>query len=296
MERDDEIEVRALDGVGREVITGAFLEAFADYGLSLDEESLWDMLRRRGVRLDLSFGAFDAGRLVSFIINGIGEHGGRMTAYDTGTGTSPAYRGRGLTDRIFGWSLPVLRAAGVGQYLLEVLCDNHPAVKIYRRQGFETLREFVCFGGRRAEVEVSITRRLEAPVEIRRISVAELIGFGESLLAGFMDYDPSWQNSLDSLRRNEQAFVCFAAFDGEGEPVGFIASEVAYGDISLLAVDRRIRRRGVGSALMAALLPEVEFPRLKALNVDSRDVAMQAFLHSCGMAPTVEQFEMLLPL
>lgn len=67
------------------------------------------------------------------------------TAYDTGTGTLKEYRGTGLGTEIFRHSMPHLRRAGVGQYLLEVLQYNTRAVSVYRNLGFETVREFNYF-------------------------------------------------------------------------------------------------------------------------------------------------------
>lgn len=281
------IELRSLAGIPFDEISRAFLAAFADYGMDLDTDKLRDMLTRRGARFDLSFAAFDAGRIVSFIINGIGSHDGRPTAYDTGTGTLEQYRGRGLTDRIFAYSTAFLRNAGIETYLLEVLKHNIPAVKIYVRQGFEIAREFDCYA---AGNDAIVRRRRPSrnpDIEIREVPAAYI-----RELTPFMDFVPSWQNSPNSIERNPRAFVCIAACKA-GIPVGFGVSETAYGDISLLAVDRAHRRHGIGSEILSELVAHNRCRQTKVLNVDHTCGSMKAFLSKTGFEPTCRQYEMI---
>ncbi|MBD5316493.1 MAG: GNAT family N-acetyltransferase [Bacteroides sp.] len=287
---DKDIEIRSLAGVAPEAITEAFLDAFADYAITLDAASLADMLKRRGARMDLSFAAMDGSRIVSFILNGIGEYGGLLTAYDTGTGTVNAYRGMGLTDRIFAASVGPLARAGVKQYLLEVLTDNHPAVKIYSRQGFSCVRDFECFGADVKEAVETLRRKPLPEVTIEQTTVESL-----SSLSPMMDFEPSWQNTLASLNRNASAMTCLVAYV-HGHPAGFAASETAYGDVSLLAVDPAHRRRGIGSRLLLELLSRMTCERAKALNVDAGCTTMPPFLRAAAFRPTCRQHEMIRPL
>ncbi|MDE6418642.1 MAG: GNAT family N-acetyltransferase [Duncaniella sp.] len=280
------IVIRNLAGVGFDEVAGAFAEAFADYDIRIDPKSLADMLRRRGMRPELSFAAFDGGRIVSFILNGIGTFDGRLTAYDTGTGTVPDFRGRGLTDRIFAYSLAPLRDAGVGVYLLEVLTHNIPAVKIYERQGFGIAREFDCFGGDVDSVIATAGQKANLDITINRVSPEEI-----SSHAGWMEFAPSWQNSFESIHRNPDAFVCLMAFEG-GEPVGFGVSETAYGDITQLAVAHDRRRRGIGSRLLAELTRMSHLPRIKALNIPVEATSAAGFLLASTLTPTCRQYEM----
>ena len=79
------------------------------------------MLDRRGYNPQLSFGVFFEGRLISFVLNGTGMYNNILTAYDTGTGTVPSFRGLHLTQKIFTFSLELICQQGVRQYVLEVL-------------------------------------------------------------------------------------------------------------------------------------------------------------------------------
>lgn len=285
----EDIRIDSLTKVPFEAVADAFLEAFADYGMTLDYESLAAMLKRRGARFDLSFAAFAGNRIVSFIINGVGEFAGQTTAYDTGTGTVKEFRGRGLTDRIFNYSVSRLVEAGVERYLLEVLTHNAPAVKIYSRQGFSVVREFECYTAPNAQAAAQLSAKVAAAVRVEAVSVADIERHAE-----FMDFAPSWQNSLESVKRNPEAFLCLMAYDGE-RPIGWGVSETAYGDITLLAVDRRYRRRGVGSRLLLELIKKNHIGSAKVLNIEDSEAAEPAkrFLESVGFSLSCRQYEMV---
>ncbi len=248
------------------------------------------MLLRRGMRPELSFGAFADGRIVSFILNGIGLYDGKLTAYDTGTGTLPEYRGRGLTDQIFAHSLTPLREAGVETYLLEVLTHNIPAVKIYERQGFEIAREFDCFAGAVDNVLAALAQKSSTEIVTQETTPQEIVP-----LIPWMDFAPSWQNSIESVKRNPGAFHCITAFEGE-RPVGFGISETAYGDITMLAVAPDRRRLGIGSRLLAELTRMSLLPNITALNIPSTATLAINFLTTSSLTPTCRQYEMHLPI
>ena len=122
------MEIKSLAHTSFETLAESFGAAFAEYEVQISPDELRTMLRRRGFEPALSFAAFDdTGNIMGFTLNGIGTFAGVPTAYDTGTGTLPEYRGQGLATQIFETSLPHLRAAGIVQYLLEVLQHNTTA-------------------------------------------------------------------------------------------------------------------------------------------------------------------------
>ena len=285
--RNCDIEIRSLQGLPFRKVAEAFINAFSDYAITLDEQSLAALLKRRGARPDLSFAAFADDRIVSFIINGVGSYNGQTTAYDTGTGTIKEFRGLGLTDRIFTTAAAALVNAGVRSYLLEVLTDNEPAVRIYTRQGFSKVRDFDCFTADNSQAIATLSGKNMPDLIITHSSVENIAS-----LSGFMDFVPSWQNSFSSILRNPEAFLCLTAYDGD-TPIGFGVSETAYGDISLLAVDRNRRRQGIGSAILLRLLEQNRCQRAKALNIDNRCREMTLFLEASGFELSCRQYEMI---
>lgn len=102
------IIIHSLESVSFKDLYAAFSSAFKDYDFSLNADELRRMLDRRGYNPQLSFGAFFEGRLISFVFNGTGMYNNILTAYDTGTGTVPSFRGLHLTQKIFTFSLECL--------------------------------------------------------------------------------------------------------------------------------------------------------------------------------------------
>ena len=270
------MEIKSLEKTDFNTLFRAFGRAFADYEVQLNAEQLRAMLTRRGFDPTLSFAAFDGAQIAAFTLNGIGNFNGVPTAYDTGTGTLKEYRGTGLGTEIFRHSMPHLRRAGVGQYLLEVLQHNTRAVSVYRNLGFETVREFNYFC--RANTEIADrgdTPRL--PHSVRRTD---------------WDFTPSWQNSFESIGRAAGDFVSLGVFIEE-ELVGYCVFEPASGDVAQIAVKRQYRRKGIAGLLLREMLRLNTNDSLKIINTDVSCDSMTGFLQAKNIVPQGKQFEMI---
>ena len=276
------IEIKSLSGISREELYKARNDAFSDYAASWSDEEYDRLLQRRGYNEDLSFGAFDDGRLVSYTLNGIDDHYGTRTAYDTGTGTIKEYRGRGLAGQVFSKSLPYLKEAGIEQYLLEVLCENSAALNVYTQQGFSISRTFNYFIGTVAHEELV----LKTPYRFEVIPVQEHPGMRE-----MWDYHPAWQNDLKSIMRQPQHFVAVGVF-AKNELVGCGIVEPERGDIPVLAVAQQHRRNGVGSSLLHKLAA-YSAGNVRLIYIDERCTAMEEMLKSEGIALSGKQYEMI---
>lgn len=270
------MEIKSLEKTDFDTLFRAFGRAFADYEVQLNAEQLRAMLTRRGFDPALSFAAFDGAQIAAFTLNGIGNFNGVPTAYDTGTGTLKEYRGTGLGTEIFRHSMPHLRRAGVGQYLLEVLQHNTRAVSVYRNLGFETVREFNYFC--RANTEIADrgdTPRL--PHSVRRTD---------------WDFTLSWQNSFESIGRAAGDFVSLGVFIEE-ELVGYCVFEPASGDVAQIAVKRQYRRKGIAGLLLREMLRLNRNDSLKIINTDVSCDSMTGFLQAKNIVPQGKQFEMI---
>lgn len=278
------IEFRPLTGVPFPTIHRAFLEAFSDYSVPLQhsEADLREMVTRRGFHPEISLGAFQKGELIAFTLNGSGSWDGRKTAYDTGTGVIPSHRGRGIGRAMIRSCDDLLRSQQFEQYLLEVIQTNEAAVELYRGSGFEVTRELQCWSYAAPE---SRTRPSGLAIEVSR----ELPQWNS--VAPFRDVAPSWQNSDDSLRRARAERVTLTA-TLDGALAGYAVLFTPNGDLPQLAVTRPLRRRGVGSALLAEAF-RVARRALKIVNIDTSGASIARFLEAGGATPTVAQFEMI---
>lgn len=258
-----------------------FLTAFSDYevDMRMSREQFQQRLRRDGVSLALSAGAFDGERIIGFCINGAGEWNRIATAYDAGTGVIPSYRGRGVATELFGFVGRRLKEAGFQQYLLEVLTTNVPAATLYRKLGFKDTRQLAVFrsGPQRGTKDTKrvATRLVELP--------------DWNLYRSFWDGYPSWQNSTDAVEKviGERSIV--EAYAGE-KCVGYGVAFAPADSLMQLAVSPLHRRKGIGSAILAALEGS---QRLKINNIDEDLAAALAFYEGNGYRRVLSQYEMI---
>ena len=280
------MEIKSLEKTSFDTIYKAFSQAFAEYEFQRNKEELQTMLKRRRFNPDLSFAAFDGDEIVAFTLNGIGLFNGIPTAYDTGTGTLKAYRGKGLATQIFEYSIPYLREAKVEQYLLEVLQHNTNAVSVYLNLGFETTREFNYFIRKNEDVHHEINI-VEIPCSIKPIEIEKL-----SAMSDFLDFHPSWQNSFESIRRTSEDFVSLGAFIGQ-KLVGYCVFEPVEGDITQIAVNKQYRRKGIATLLLHEIIKLNKKDTIKVVNTDVLCTSITDFLKTKNMTVAGKQFEMI---
>lgn len=278
-------KIRSLAQTGFDELFAAFREAFKDYDIQLHKHELEIMLSRRGFVPELSFGAFYNERLVSFTLNGIGTFNGICTAYDTGTGTVEAFRGKGLASHIFQHSIPELKNAGIRQYLLEVLQHNTKAVSVYQKMGFKVNREFNYF----VEKAENIRPRpagLPDGYQLRPVGL-EL----KEQMSALHDFVPSWQNSFESVARRMNDFVIRGVF-AENTLIGYCIFEPDSGDITQLAVAQAHRNRGIAACLIREAISINKHPNLKLINTDVSQEDVTRWAASIGLTLRGQQFEM----
>jgi ribosomal protein S18 acetylase RimI-like enzyme len=274
-------------------IVRTFDEAFADYYLKSKascERWLYNRCVKNGVAFDCSVGAFDSDRMVGITLVGLDDWQGVPAAFDAGTGIVPDYRGRGLARKIFDLAVPGLKERGVRKFILEVLQVNEPAIKAYRKSGFEITREFDCYELPLNELQTQPTSSLQW--EVRPINIDQVSRFRDQV-----DWPPSWENSFSSINRIPDEIVAFGAFD-RAECVGELVYYPLLNWILSLVVRKDYRRRGIARQLLAHFLRQLdpEIGSVKLTNVDHTDAATRALLQNHGFRLFTRQYEMELSL
>ncbi|MDE5637716.1 MAG: GNAT family N-acetyltransferase, partial [Alistipes sp.] len=219
-----------------------------------------------------------------FTLNGTGFRNGIATAYDTGTGTIPEYRRQGLAQRIFAHSVPHLKAAGIRQYLLEVLQHNQSAAAVYRKAGFTAVRELDYYVQEKSLLHI-------APRDCR-CDIGCIDADTARQARRFRDFEPSWQNDFESVARAGGDLSCRGA-TVDGILAGYCISEPASGDITQIAVAPEYRRRGIGRALLADAAALGTSAVVKVTNTDSTHAGIAGFLNALNIRRKGRQFEML---
>ena len=281
-----------IDRVDTDQLARTWQGAFADYVVdmsSMTDERIRIRSAKNAVDLDVSPGAFDGPLMVGFTLVGVDDCMGEPAAFDAATGIVPAARGAGLAGRMLEWTRPKLRSLGVSRFYLEVIQDNEPAVRAYRKAGFEITRELRCFQVPAAPLR---ERESDGPLPLRPTDRTALARF-----AAEVDWVPSWENSFAAISRIEDRLLVIGAFDGEA-CVGEAVYSPYFNWVMSLVVARPHRGRGIGTALLRELARRApdEVANLKVLNVDAGDVATQRLLVAAGAVPYVNQYEMALAL
>ena len=289
------MEFRTLEGEDPALVFDAFTAAFADYAVPLrwSRPDFEANNARRGYEASISVAAYEGGRIAGFALNGLGSFGGRVAAYDMGTGVLPAARGAGLAGLIAARAVGLLRDRGLGLYVLEVLRGNAPAIKTYERAGFRVTRDFECPGGAFVGPRPAGGGAAPAGTPPAGLRVEELPSFPREEAAAMRDWEPSWQNSDDSVARHPFPLIVLGAGMG-GRLAGYVVAQPS-GTIWQLVVARGDRRRGIGTALLAALAARTE-GGLRYVNVQSDDIATLGLLARCGIVEGPGQHEMVLEL
>ena len=283
--------IRPLTNTGIEEIHEAFVKAFSDYvePFRLTLPQLKHMIERRGYTAKLSFGAFSSDELVGFTLNGIGDWNGKLTAYDTGTGIVKEFRKKGIASKMFNESLPFLRKHKISQYLLEVIRSNTAAFDLYKKAGFKVSREFDYYISTKAKIQIK-TGGLNKGFSIKEISNPDW-----DLLKTFWDFEPSWQNSIDSINRKRNYFAISGIYDHD-DLVGYGIVEATTGDIPQLAISPEYRKIGLATALIRHLIELSEADEIKIINIDANHEPFKKFAQSISLEPGFGQYEMILEL
>lgn len=275
---------RLLNDNDLSALYDCFLDAFSDYQVSMQmsREQFAQRLTRDGVQLQLSAAAFDDQRMIGFYLNGIGEWQGETTAYDAGTGVIPAYRNRGVAKDLFAFVVERLKEHSVSRYLLEVITSNEPAVALYRKLGFVETRHFAVYRA----TEVVKSSEVPEGIAIRNLERPDW-----KLFQSFWDGQPSWQNATAAVERIANERIINAAYDGD-RCVGYGVAVKPAAMLMQLAVAHDSRRRGIGSAIVAALQREAGGV-LKVNNIDEELKGTGAFYEALGYKVLLNQFEMM---
>lgn len=268
----------------------AFIEAFSDYVIqfALTEAQFRNHITLNAVDLDRTAGCEEDGRLIGFSLNGFGLWNGKITAYDAGTGVLPAYRRQGISREMFEMMLPLFTESGIEQFLLEVITTNSGAIALYENLGFRTVREVALL---ERDKPLALSGYSRPGLFIRQITEPDW-----KVLTPFWDSRPSWQNSIDAVKRSMANKSILGAFLHD-ECVGYIVFSSRFGRVSQLAVAPQHRHLGIGTALVLAMQREMaDGFSMQVINIDKASDSAMDFFAKLGFHERVSQYEMLRPM
>ena len=144
------MEVRNLSNSSFDEVLDCFLLAFEDYYVTMPTDRNYFKQRWKAAKVDFkfSYGVFDGGRLVAFIIHAVDRRNKLLTAFNTGTGVIPEYRGKRLVKSIYGFAIEDLKSNGFERSTLEVITENEKAIRAYESVGFKICKKYACYAGK----------------------------------------------------------------------------------------------------------------------------------------------------
>lgn len=282
------LQIRTLSETSVETIHEAFIDAFSEYEVPIDMplEKLQEMMITRDLNPDFSVGYFDGEKLAGFILTGYRETGGVKTCYDGGTGVIKAHQRKGIGEMMLKELLLLLKEKIVSRFVLEVLENNTPAIKLYEKHGFTKTRKLNCF-----EIEKKKLR----PVPDRGFGItvtnpATLIQ-NEEL---YRLYPPTWQNEIQSVLNVSENFTCIS-LSCTSKILGYGFIHKTKGDIPQIGILEEWKNWGLEAHLMAELARYTTSEKIIVLNVEADNYLGETLL-KLGFRNSVNQWEMVLEM
>ena len=274
------MKIVALSEVSIEECVACFNTAFADYFVKINMTSEYMQLRHRMGRVDyeLSYGVVDKGKLCAFIFTGIGNWKGLKTAYNAGTGVIPEYRGQQLVSKIYEHALPIWKSKGIQQALLEVIQENHLAIRVYEHVGFKIDRSFNIYSGKPDFSDYDAGYFV--PLQIAKYP--EWPAY-EPLLA----FQPSWEYSKDGVEAALDTYRFFQAYK-DNQLVAFLIIQTGNGSIPQFGCLPENQQELIHLFQSA----HGQFPSMRIINVDPEAAVANQVLTKLKFPIPVKQFEM----
>lgn len=271
--------VKNLSNTSFEKIIECFLLAFENYFVPMPIDSDYYQKRWEAakVNFNLSFGMFDEEKLVGFIIHAIDKRNGILTAFNTGTGVIPEYRGKRIVKSIYQYAVNELESNNIKQSTLEVITKNEKAVHLYKNIGFEICKTYKCFNG-------TIKTNNSSKYDLKEIDIKN-VNWKQLPNQSFY----SWDNQKESILRGNYKFFQII-YNSVPESFFIINSEQNY-----VAQFDLLNDSNIGWKRLFSGIKKIS-KNIKINNVDTRLVTKIYALNNIGLENIIDQFEMVLKI
>lgn len=271
--------VRSLENTPVDDIIACFLIAFKGYFVKMptDHDYYKQRWKSSGVKWEWSYGMFVKERLVGLINTALDERQGELIAYNAGTGVLPEYRGRRIVKSIYEYAIPQLKNHGVSKCVLEVIKENHIAIRSYESIGFRICKHYKCYGG-----EISV--KPDAKVLLKEVFHDDMDWEGMKNQGLY-----SWDHHSNSLRNGNYKY--FQILNGNRFESYFVINQ----DYNYVA---QLESFGNDPKHWDRLFQAINTlsGTIKINNIDARLTHKIRAIQMAGLTNTVDQYEMELDL
>jgi len=284
------IQYKRCSEVDKELTFKGFSAGFADYMIKIQmpEETFWTrFFGPEGNHMEHSFIALDAGRPIGVILGGIRNFDGRKTIRCGGMCVIPEFRLRGVSVELIELHQQEAKENNCRQLFLEVITSNTPAVKFYKRIGYQKVYNLNYFYMN--DVEPLLDRAAQYDgATVENISFEQLKTFREMMV----DFHINWQNEMEYIQRLENQHH-YGIFES-----GRLAAALSInqtGQFHFLRVNHAARDNGLATQLLAHAVREHQCKKIRTGG--SSNGLMECYLSHIGFTrDKISQFEMYLPV
>lgn len=271
------MDIKTLGNIDFDEFLDCFLVAFENYFVKMPTDKNYYKARWEAASVDfnLSYGLFDNERLIGFIIHAIDQRNGVVTAFNTGTGVIPEYRGKGIVKSIYEFAIKDLEQKGIEKSTLEVITKNEIAIRTYKSIGFEIYKKYRCFNG-------TINLENYGAVDLEEIEFNKL---DWENLPNQKFY--SWDNQKESIQKGNYRF--FRILKEKIIESFFVINP----DTGYLAQFDLMSNSNEGWNRLFAGISQIS-DTIKINNIDEQLTKKIEYVNSIGLVNTVDQYEMKL--
>lgn len=275
------MQIHSLKNNTIEQITECFNKAFETYivPMKLNAEQLLEKIKSEHIVLEHSVGITIDNELAGFILIGMDTE--KNIAYNAGTGVIEKCRGQKLTEKMYGFLLSDLEKIGIQDHLLEVICNNQKALKVYENLNYSVLRKVICYKG----------KIVGANHTNYKIEIIDLPNTNR--VKPLWNHEPTYQNSLYCIKNNSEKHSAYGAFEDE-KLIAYIIFHKDSLRIKQFGVHEAFRNQGLGQKLFYEVQKQNPEKEVTLINIDEGDFETNNFLKNIGLSPFIEQYEMKL--
>ncbi|MFZ5967179.1 MAG: GNAT family N-acetyltransferase [Bacillota bacterium] len=266
----------------------AFRLGFSDYivPLTMNQDAFEvRFFGPEGNTLNLSFIALDQDRPIGLILGGIRLFDGLKTMRCGTLCLGPSYRGQGISHKLFEMHKSAALIAQCKQLFLEVIKENHRAIKFYEKYGYKQVYTLKYYSAASQSIPSSADT---LPYTVKEISFDTLEAFRKTLSSCHIN----WQSDTPYYAASQQEAL-LGAYDG-AKQIALIAMS-SQGKINFLWVDPAYRNQELGSMM---LQKAVQAQTVEKITIClPNNASLEGFLKKIGFQKElIEQYEMYLPL
>lgn len=262
-------------------IVDCITDSFTNYFVPMPAEVDYWTNRFKSARVDfaLSYGMFNEGKLIGFIINGVDRLNGELIAFNTGTGVASKSRGQQITDQLYAFAIPHLKEKGITRCKLEVIQKNEIAVHVYERIGFSITRTLKCFKGSFQPSDANV--------------LTEEVPYSDvTAIARNFDHHYSWENCVNAIELSDNVYKTYKVTDDQKNEIGFFVVNPYNAYIPQLEITTN------NTSDWSRLLPAIGkvSPSAKIINIPEERTDMIKALLAAGLENHIDQHEMEMAL